>query len=226
MSIEEVPLLTGDDTNPGYDETGEQIEMRNLNPYDSSRSGSSHSTVINRHSTQEETSFGGGISDTTSLLSRTESVDEAWDRNQRKFPNINTTLAENIDLNIETINNNNINIVTKSDTIRVSSELAQALGIQETLPPFSSVKISSDKKYLINCNLVETNSSYSLKATPGTVYPSRLLEVAPLRNECYPELSIESGKNIINNLTLEILTENLEAPDFGDNEITYALKVW
>ena len=91
MSTEEIPLLTGDDTNPGYDETGAQIEMRNLNPYDSSRSGSSHNTVINRHSTQEETSFGGGISNTTSLLSRTESVDEAWDRIQRKFPNVNTT---------------------------------------------------------------------------------------------------------------------------------------
>ena len=87
---------------------------------------------------------------------------------------INTSpLAENIDLNIETINNNNINIVTKSNTIKFSPELAKTLGIPETLPPFSSVKISSDKKYLINCNFVETNSSYSFKATPGTVYPSR-----------------------------------------------------
>ena len=136
-------------------------------------------------------------------------------------------LAENIDLNIETINNKNINIVTKSDTIRVSSELAQALGIPETLPPFSYIKISGNEKYLINCNLVEANSSYSFKATPGTVYPSRLLAVAPSRkNGCYPELSIESGKNIINNLTLEILTKNLETPDLGDNEITYVLKVW
>ena len=90
MSTEEIPLLTGVD-NPGDDEAGEQMEMRNLNPYDSSRSGSSHSTVISRHSTQEETLFGGGISGTTSLHSRTESVDAAWDRIQRKFPNVNTT---------------------------------------------------------------------------------------------------------------------------------------
>ena len=93
---------------------------------------------------------------------------------------INTSpSAENIDLNIETIDNNNINIVTKSNTINVSPELAETLGIPETLPPFSSVKISGNEKYLINCNLVETNSSYSFKATFGVVYPSRLLAVAP-----------------------------------------------
>ena len=64
MSTEEIPLLTGDD------ETGEQIEMRNLNLYDSSTSSSSRSTVISRHSTQEESSFGGDASETTSLFSR------------------------------------------------------------------------------------------------------------------------------------------------------------
>ena len=85
MSTEEIPLLTGDD------ETGEQIEMRNLNLYDSSTSSSSRSTVISRHSTQEESSFGGDASETTSLFSRTESVDDAWDRIKRKFPNVNTT---------------------------------------------------------------------------------------------------------------------------------------
>ena len=91
MSTEEIPLDTGI-TNPGYDETGEQIEIRNLNPYDSSRGGSSHSTFIRRHSgTQEETSFGGDASETTSLLSRTESIDDAWERIKRKFPNANTT---------------------------------------------------------------------------------------------------------------------------------------
>ena len=132
---------------------------------------------------------------------------------------------KNIGLNIRTTNNK-IYIETKSNTIKISTELAQTLGIPKTLPPFSSVKISGNEKYLINCNLVETNSSYSFKATPGAVYPSRLLAAAPSRNGCYPELSIESGKNIINNLTLEILTENLETPDFGDNEITYVLKAW
>ena len=90
MSTEEIPLLTGN-TNSGYDETGEQIEMENLNTNTSSSSSSSRSTVINRHSAQEETSFGGDASETTSLLSRTESVDNAWDRIQRKVPNVYTT---------------------------------------------------------------------------------------------------------------------------------------
>ena len=35
IDTEKIPLLTGVD-NPGDDETGEQMEMRNLNPYDSS----------------------------------------------------------------------------------------------------------------------------------------------------------------------------------------------
>ena len=96
---------------------------------------------------------------------------------------INTNpLTENIDLNIETINNNNINIETKSNTIKVSKELAMILNIPETLPAFSHTKISSDKKYLINCNLVENNSSYSFGAP---VYPSNLLAVYPsLQQTC------------------------------------------
>ena len=96
----------------------------------------------------------------------------------------NNRLTENIGLNIETINNN-VYIETKSNTIKVSRKLAQILNNPETLPPFSSVKISGDEKYLINCNLVENRSSYSFGAT---VYPSNLLEIIPLRDERYPEL--------------------------------------
>ena len=88
MSTEENPFGSGID-NPGMDETGEQIE---INPYDSSRSGGgSRSTIRSLHRTYEETSFGGDASETTSLLSRRRSVDEAWDKIQRKFPNVNTT---------------------------------------------------------------------------------------------------------------------------------------
>ena len=138
-------------------------------------------------------------------------------------------LVEYIDLNIETTNNN-IYITTKSNTIKFSPELAQILNIPKTLPPFSHKKISGDEKYLINCNLVEANSSYSFGAPvyPShslKVYPSNLLAIAPSRDGLYPELTIQSVNKIINNLTLEILTENLETPDFGDKEIIYILKV-
>ena len=74
--------------NPGMDETGEQMEMGNLNPYDSSsRRGSVDPT--GHHRTHGDTSFGGDISDTTPLLGREENVDTAWDRIKRKFPNFN-----------------------------------------------------------------------------------------------------------------------------------------
>ena len=132
---------------------------------------------------------------------------------------------KNIGLNIETTNNN-IYITTKYDTIRVSSELAQILNIPKISPTFSHIKISGDEKYLINCNLVEANNSYSFMVSPGDVYPSNLLAIVPSRDGRYPELTIQSVNKIINNLTLEILTENFVTPDFGDKEIIYILKVW
>ena len=136
----------------------------------------------------------------------------------------NNRLTENIGFNIELINNNEY-IKTKSNIIKVSRELAEILNIPKTLPPFSHINISGDEKYLINCNLVEANSSYSFMVSPGDVHTSNLLAIAPSRDGRYPELTIQSVNNIINNLTLEILTENLETPDFGDKEIIYILKV-
>ena len=74
--------------NPGMDETGAQIEMRNLNPYDSSsRRGSVDPT--GHHRTHGDTSLGGDISDTTPLLGREENVDTAWTRIKSKLPNFN-----------------------------------------------------------------------------------------------------------------------------------------
>ena len=136
----------------------------------------------------------------------------------------NNRLTENFGLNIETINNN-VYIKTKSNIIKVSQELAEILNVPKTLPPFSHIKISGDEKYLINCNLVEANSTYSFMVSPGAVYPSNLLAIVPSRDGHYPGLTIQPVNKIINNLTLEILTENFETPDFGDKEIIYILKV-
>ena len=142
----------------------------------------------------------------------------------------NNRLTENIGLNIETINNN-VYIKTKSNVIKVSRELAEILNIPKTLPPFSYIKISGDEKYLINGNLVENRSSYASQREQSSlsfgapVYPSNLLAIAPSRDGRYPELTIQSVNKIINNLTLEILTENLETPDFANKEIIYILKV-
>ena len=131
-------------------------------------------------------------------------------------------LAQSFNFTVDP-NNHNVFINTKSETIKISAELAQKLNIPETLPPFSAIKISSAKKYLINCNLVENRSSYSFGSK---IRPSSLLAVAPSRDGRYPELSVQSGNKIINNLTLEIVTENFESPDFGEKEIMFILKVW
>ena len=75
--------------NPDADETGEQMEMRNLNPYDSSsRCGSVDPT--GHHRTDEETSFGGDKSDTTALIEKERKRDAAWAKIKSKFPKANT----------------------------------------------------------------------------------------------------------------------------------------
>ena len=81
----------GDD-NRGVDDDDE-IEMRNLNPYDSSsRRGSEDTTYRSSHSrTHGETSFIEGIDEHTPLITEESKRDEAWDEIRSKFPKVDTT---------------------------------------------------------------------------------------------------------------------------------------
>ena len=79
---EKNPLLPGVE-NPGFDGTGEEIDMEKLNPYDSSsQRGSVDPTSSNR--TQDETSFSGGKitqkkNDTSQyLIQKLKDKDDAW----------------------------------------------------------------------------------------------------------------------------------------------------
>ena len=82
---EKNPFDTGAE-NPGYDETGEINEMDRF-PSSSSRRGSEY-----HHRTYEETSFGGDISEVTSLLTRRENeLNASVDEIKRKFPNADTS---------------------------------------------------------------------------------------------------------------------------------------
>ena len=92
----------------------------------------------------------------------------------------NNPVYKNIDFDVGTIKKA-FYVTTKLYEVKSSPELAQILGIPKILAPFSSIKISGNEKYLINCNLVENRSSYSFKATPGVVYPSPLVAVAARR---------------------------------------------
>ena len=85
----EIPFGDGVE-NRGVDDDDE-IEMRNLNPYDSSsRRGSEDTTYRSSHSkTYEETSFNEGEDEHTPLKTKESKRDEAWDRIKRKFPKIN-----------------------------------------------------------------------------------------------------------------------------------------
>ena len=84
---EKNPLLPGVE-NPGYDGTGEEIEMEKLRDRLSKlSSGSFNLTSSNR--TCEETSFGGEPSGTMSLDEREKNVDAAWERIKSKFPKFN-----------------------------------------------------------------------------------------------------------------------------------------
>ena len=78
--------------NRGVDDGDDEIEMRNLDPYDSSsRRGSEDTTYRSSHSrTYGETSFIEGIDEHTPLITKESKLDEAWDKIRRKFPNVNT----------------------------------------------------------------------------------------------------------------------------------------
>ena len=86
----EIPFGDGVE-NRGVDDDDE-IEMRNLNPYDSSsRRGSEDTTYRSSHSkTHGETSFIEGIDEHTPLITEEEKRDKAWDRIKRNFPKVKT----------------------------------------------------------------------------------------------------------------------------------------
>ena len=86
---EKNPFDTGTE-NPGYDETGEMNEMDRFPP-SSSRRGSEDITNPYRHTTYEETSFGGDISDITPLIQRERALDDSVDKIKSKFPNADTS---------------------------------------------------------------------------------------------------------------------------------------
>ena len=102
---EEIPFGDGVE-NRGVDDDDE-IEMRNLNPYDSSsRRGSEDTTYRSSHSkTYGETSFIEGTDEHTPLITEEEEKrakalvikgeeekrDKAWERIRSKFPKVNTT---------------------------------------------------------------------------------------------------------------------------------------
>ena len=78
--------------NRGVDDDDE-IEMRNLDPYDSSsRRGSEDTTYRSSHSrTYGETSFIEGTDEHSPLITKEEKRDKAWERIRSKFPKVNTT---------------------------------------------------------------------------------------------------------------------------------------
>ena len=74
--------------NRGVDDDDE-IEMRNLDPYDSSSRRGSEDTTYRR--TYGETSFIEGTDEHTPLITKEEKRDKAWERIRSKFPKVNTT---------------------------------------------------------------------------------------------------------------------------------------
>ena len=87
----EIPFGDGVE-NRGVDDDDE-IEMQNLNPYDSSsRRGSEDTTYRSSHSkTYGETSFIEGEDEHTPLIPEEEKRDKAWAEIKRKFPKVDTT---------------------------------------------------------------------------------------------------------------------------------------
>ena len=86
----EIPFGDGVE-NRGVDD--DEIEMRNLDPYDSSsRRGLEDTTYRSSHSrTYGETSFIEGTDEHTPLITKEENQEKAWAEIKRKFPKVDTT---------------------------------------------------------------------------------------------------------------------------------------
>ena len=84
---EETPFGDGVE-NRGVD-PDDEIEMRNLNPYDSSSRRGSEDTTY--HRTHGETSFIEGIDEHTPLITKENELNDSVDEIKRKFPNADTS---------------------------------------------------------------------------------------------------------------------------------------
>ena len=118
---------------------------------------------------------------------------------------------------------------TNSLNLRLSEKLSKKLGVHQKILPNKYYKIRwipDDSHLYLMCDIIESKSSYSNGIAHGgnvELNPSQLLAVIPSKK--HPCLRVSQTKNPLNYLTLSILDENGEKPNFNNEPIRIHLKI-
>ena len=121
-------------------------------------------------------------------------------------------------------------IISKDKNIVVSNELSKKLDIPRYLFASKPYPISwLSYKYHIHCNIDASSSvlgQITMATTEGLkLTPTNLLAIIPSKSGIYPSIPIQTEKYPINYLTLSVLDENGNKPNFGGVPFRISLRV-
>ena len=118
----------------------------------------------------------------------------------------------------------------KNDNITFSNEFRGKLGLPSILTAQKSYPISWPlHKYNVYCD-IDASSSVLGQITKATteglkLVPTNLLAIIPSKSGIYPSIPIQAGNHPINYLTLTVLDENGNKPNFSGVSYRISLRV-
>ena len=114
------------------------------------------------------------------------------------------------------------------NSIGISEELSKKLSIVD----YSTIgRIFATSwpyhQYFVYCDIATSNSALGQITTVanGKLKPTNLLAVVPSKSEKYPSIPIQVENHPINYLTLSVLDENGNKPNFNDKPFRINLKI-
>ena len=121
-------------------------------------------------------------------------------------------------------------IFSKDVNVVVSRELSRILGISSYLFAGKYYPISWPLyKYHVHCNIGSSSSvlgQITMTTTEGLkLVPTNLLAIIPSKSGIYPSIPIQAGNYPINYLTLTVLDENGNKPNFSGVSFRISLRV-
>ena len=123
------------------------------------------------------------------------------------------------------------NLITKNEDITFSEEFSEKLGLPtKSLPAKKFYPISwPSHKYHVYCNISASSSMLGqITTTTGEVLklaPTNLLAIIPSKSGRYPSIPIQAENHPINYLTLSLLDENGNKPNFSGVPFRISLRV-
>ena len=120
-------------------------------------------------------------------------------------------------------------LIIKSEDITFSKELSEKLSLPtKSLPAKKVFPISwPSHKYHVYCNIDASNSVLGqiTTTTSEVLKPTNLLAIVPSKSGIYPSIPIQGENHPINYLTLSLLDENGNKPNFSGMPFRISLRV-